>query len=437
MEAGQKPRQDWRIGTEHEKFAFNLADNSPVSYDGERGISALLYRLHERFGWAPSMEGDNIVGLTAPPEIGGAVTLEPGGQVELSGAPLQTLHQTCDEVHSHLAQMKEVGTELGIGFLGLGFAPSWELAEIKHMPKGRYDIMRRYMTKVGTLGLDMMHRSCTVQVNLDFSSEADMVKKLKVGLALQPIATALFANSPFVGGKPSGYLSYRSRVWRDTDSDRTGLLPWVFEPGMGFERYVDYALDVPMYFIHRGGKYIDVSGCSFKDFLAGKLAAVPGELPNMGDWINHLTTLFPEARAKQFIEMRGADGGPWQGLCALPAFWVGLVYCQGSLDAAWDLVADWRVEERECLREDVATMGLAAEIGGRRVHNIAADLLKISREGLRFRGKIDSFGDNEEHFLNAVESVVEDGRSPAEEMLDKYHGAWGGIVDKVFEEYSY
>ena len=383
------------------------------------------------------MEGANIIGLIAPPEIGGAISLEPGGQVELSGAPLKTLHQTCDEVHTHLSQMREVGEQLGIGFLGLGFAPTWRLDEIPRMPKGRYDIMRRYMARVGTLGLDMMHRTCTVQVNLDFSSEADMVKKLRVGLALQPIATALFANSPFTEGKPNGYLSYRSRIWRDTDDERTGLLPWAFEDGMGFERYVDYALDVPMYFVHRDDRYIDVSGSSFRDFLDGRLDELPGEKPNLGDWSNHLTTLFPEARTKRYIEMRGADGGPWRGLCALPAFWVGLVYDDGALDAAFEVTRGWSAQERQQLREDVAVKALDAEIGGRSVREIAGELLQIARAGLRQRNELDSFGDNEEHFLNAVESVVEEGSTLADDLIARYHGAWGGDVGRVFEEYAY
>jgi glutamate--cysteine ligase len=437
MEAGSKPRSRWRIGTEHEKFAFRSRDHSPVPYGGRAGIAALLNLLHERFGWERSMEGANVTGLVAPPDIGGAITLEPGGQVELSGAPLQSLHQTCEEVQAHLAQVREVGGELGISFLGLGFAPTWSLAEVPRMPKGRYDIMRRYMARVGTLGLDMMHRSCTVQVNLDFASEADMVMKLRVGLALQPIVTAMFANSPFTEGRPNGFLSYRARIWRDTDRDRTGLLPWAFEPGMGFERYVDYALDVPMYFVHREGRYVDVAGASFRDFLDGKLDKLPGERPNIGDWANHLTTLFPEARAKTFIEMRGADGGPWRGLCALPALWVGLIYDDAALDAAWQVASGWTAEQRDRLREDVATKGLGAEIGGRTVREIAADLVEIARSGLRARAMYDSFGDNEEHFLNAVESVVEEGRTPAEELLGKFHGAWGGDIDRVFEEHAY
>lgn len=437
LESGSKPETAWRIGTEHEKFGFHTKALSPIAYEGPDGIKALLEGLRDRYGWKPVVEDGNIIGLDAPPDIGGSISLEPGGQFELSGAPLKTLHQTCDEVHNHLHQVREVATQLDLGFLGLGFTPKWRREDVPRMPKGRYDIMSRYMPKVGTLGLDMMYRTCTVQVNLDFRDEADMVKKLRTSLALQPISTAIFANSPFIDGKPGDYLSQRARVWLDTDEVRAGLLPFAFENGMGFERYVDYALDVPMYFVNRGGRYVDVAGASFRDFLEGKLEALPGELPTLADWESHLTTLFPDVRVKKFIEMRGADGGPWRRLCALPALWVGVLYDDACLDAAWDLVKSWTVEERDKLRRDVPRLAMAAEIGGRKVADIAADFVEISRAGLRSRAKLDSFGDNEEHFLNAVETVVEEGRTPAEEMLDKYNGPWAGNIDRVFGEYAY
>ncbi|VAW16750.1 Glutamate--cysteine ligase [hydrothermal vent metagenome] len=437
LESGSKPKSAWRIGTEHEKFGFHRADFSPVAYGGTNGIRALLEGLRDRFGWSPIVEDGKIIGLQAPASVGGGISLEPGGQLELSGAPLENLHQTCDEVHTHLHQVREVASGLDLGFLGLGFSPKWQLEDVPSMPKSRYAIMSRYMPKVGGSGLDMMYRTCTVQVNLDFSDEADMVKKLRTSLALQPIATALFANSPFVEGKPSGMLSTRAHVWLDTDEARAGQLPFVFEDGMGFERYVDYALDVPMYFVARKGKYIDVAGASFRDFLDGKLDALPGVKPNMADWESHLTTLFPDVRLKRYIEMRGADGGPWRRLCALPALWVGVFYDGASLDAAWDLVKDWTGEAREKLRRDVPAQALEAEIGGRKVADIAADFIEISRAGLNARARTDCFGDNEEHFLNAVEVVVEEGRTPAEEMLEKYHGSWGGDIDQVFTEYAY
>jgi glutamate--cysteine ligase len=436
LERGSKPKSDWRIGTEHEKFPFHIADNSPVPYEGPNGIRAMLEGM-TRFGWLPVHEGQTIIGLESP-KGGGNISLEPGGQFELSGAALETLHQTCSELHDHLAQVKEVGGELGLGFLGLGFTPNWRRDQIPVMPKGRYKIMTEYMKKVGTMGLDMMYRSCTVQVNLDFASEPDMVRKLRVAVALQPVATAIFANSPFTEGKPNGYLSYRSHVWTDTDRARTGMIPFIFESGFGFEQYVDYALDVPMYFVYRDGHYIDVTGQSFRDFMVGKLRGLEGETPTRGDWINHLTTIFPEARLKNYMEMRGADGGPWARICALPAFWVGLLYDQVSLDAAWDLVKDWSAEERQKLRDDVPRMGLKAPFRNGTLLDVARRAVEISRAGLVARGKGDGAGSTDETtFLHAVEEVVESGKSPADVMLEAYRGRWGGTVDPVFKEYAF
>src|SRR5262245_8181621 len=372
LAAGAKPKADFRIGTEHEKFPFRLADHAPVPYDGKRGIRALLDGMRMLLGWEPIVEAGEIIGLTSV--IGtAAITLEPGGQFELSGAAVESVHETASEIHAHLAQVGEIARPLGLGFLGLGMSPKWSRAETPTMPKGRYRIMSAYMPKVGELGLDMMYRTCTVQTNLDFSSEADMVKKLRVGLALQPIATALFANSPFTEGKLNGYRSLRSEIWRHTDPDRTGMLPWAFEPGMGFERWVDYALDVPMYFIKRGDRYVDVAGCSFRDLMAGKLPLLPGERATLSDWSNHLTTIFPEVRLKRYLEMRGADAGPRRRLVSLPAFWVGILYDDVSLDAAWDLVKTWNAEERQRLRDDVPKLALNASIRGRSVREIASD----------------------------------------------------------------
>src|ERR1700710_2875041 len=361
VEAGCKPKGQFRVGTEHEKFAFTVDGYRPVPYAGPRGIRALLDGMQHLLGWEPIMEGDNIIGL-ADVTGGGAISLEPGGQFELSGAPVETVHQTSSELMAHLAQVKEVARPLGIGFLGLGMTPNWSRAEIPTMPKGRYRIMTAYMPKVGKHGLDMMYRTCTVQTNLDYSSEADMVKKLRVSLALQPVATAMFANSPFTEGKPNGFLSFRSEIWRDTDPDRSGMLPWAFEPGMGFERYVDYALDVPMYFVKRGDRYIDVAGLSFRELMQGRLAALPGERATISDWANHISTIFPEVRLKRYLEMRGADGGPWRRLPALPAYWAGILYDDNALDAAWDLVKDWTAEERQKLRDDVPRLGFNATI---------------------------------------------------------------------------
>jgi len=433
LEAGCKPVADWRIGTEHEKFAFRLADRKPLPYDGPAGIRALLEGL-QAYGWAPVREGDNIIALT---QDGASVTLEPGGQLELSGAPLQTIHQTCDEVNTHLAQVKEVGDRLGVGMLGLGFHPTERRADIPWMPKGRYGIMRAYMPTRGDLGLDMMLRSCTIQVNLDFASESDMVTKLRIGLALQPVATALFANSPFTEGRPNGWLSYRSHLWTDTDPDRTGMLPFVFEDGMGFERYVDYALDVPMYFVYRDGRYIDAAGQSFRDLMAGRLPALPGERARLGDFIDHMTTIFPEVRLKHFLEMRGADGGPWARICALPALWVGLLYDAGAQDAAWDLVKDIGVEEMAELRRAVTRQALAAPFRGGTAGDLAGRVLEIAREGLRRRGRAGHSDPDETGYLDTLDEIAATGRSPAEGLLDAFAGRWGGRVDPVFEELAF
>jgi glutamate--cysteine ligase len=433
IEQASKPKADWRIGTEHEKFGFTLADLRPLPYEGPSGIGALLAGLAQKFDWEPIREDDNIIALTS----GSCnITLEPGGQFELSGAPVESLHETCAEVRSHLAQVKAVGDALGIGMLGMGFQPKWRREDMHWMPKGRYKIMRAYMATKGNLGLDMMSRTCTVQVNLDFSSEADMVKKFRVGIALQPIATALFADSPFVDGKPSGFMSFRSHVWTDTDPDRCGMLPFVFEDGMGFERYVDWVLDVPMYFAYRDGRYVDASGQSFRDFMNGKLPALPGELPGMGDWSDHLTTVFPEVRLKKIIEMRGADGGPWDRLCALPALWVGLLYDSAALDAAWALVRDWTAEERESLRADVSRDALHATFRGRPVVDWAKDVLKIARQGLHARAAL-KHGEDETHFLGSLDSIADSGDSPARVKLRHYETKWKGSVDPLFREFAY
>jgi len=430
---GCRKPEDWRIGTEHEKFVFRLGSFEPVPYDGPGGIRALLEGMG-RFGWEPVFEDGNPIALL---KGDCAITLEPGGQVELAGAQLETIHQTCAEVHAHLQEVKQVAEGLGVGMLGIGFHPARRRDEIPWMPKGRYAIMRDYMPKRGSLGLDMMLRTSTVQVNLDFESEADMVRKFRVALALQPVATAMFADSPFVEGKPTGFLSYRSHVWEDTDPDRCGMLSFVFEDGMGFERYVDYALGVPMYFVYRDGRYIDASGQSFGDFLDGNLPALPGETPTTADWSDHLTTIFPEVRLKRFLEMRGADGGPWRRLCALPALWTGLLYDRTSLDAAWELVRDWTPDERLHLRTEAPRHGLGASLGNRAVREIAADMLDIASLGLRRRNRLDRLGADETGYLGALFEIVESGRTPAEEMLEKFNAPWKGDINHLFDEYAY
>lgn len=420
LATGCKPRDQWRIGTEHEKFPYLRSGLRPVPYEGERSITAIFDGLIKEFGWAPVIEDEHVIGLV---QDGASISLEPGGQFELSGAPLRTIHETCSEVHTHLHQVRTVADPLDIGFLGLGMTPNWNREETARMPKARYGIMRAYMPKVGSLGLDMMHRTSTIQVNLDFASEADMVKKFRASLALQPIATALFANSPLTEGAPNGYLSWRSHIWSDTDPDRTGMLGFVFEEGFGFERYADYMLDVPMYFIRRGGRYIDVAGKSFRKFMAGELEELPGEKPTLTDWKDHLSTAFPEVRLKTFLEMRGADGGPWSRICALPGFWVGLLYDQDALDGAWELAKDWAPEERERLRHDAARIGLEAEVGGRRLQEIAKDALALARAGLKRRARFDGGGSNETGFLEPLEEVAQSGRTIAEVLLSDYEAS--------------
>ncbi|KRA82886.1 glutamate--cysteine ligase [Altererythrobacter sp. Root672] len=431
MQAGEKPIINWRIGTEHEKLVFSLTDHHAPSYEEPGGIHSLLFAL-TRYGWKPVYEGENVIALEGPD---GNVSLEPAGQLELSGAPLDNLHQTCAETGRHLEQVKEVGEALGVGYLGLGMWPDKRRDELPIMPKGRYEIMLRHMPRVGSMGLDMMLRTCTIQVNLDYASEADMVKKFRVGLALQPLATALFANSPFTEDKPNGFLSYRSHIWSDTDPHRTGMLPFVFEDGFGYERYVDYMLDVPMYFVFRDGKYIDAAGQSFRDFMQGRLPALPGELPTASDWTDHLSTAFPEVRLKSFLEMRGADGGPWNRICALPALWVGLLYDGAALDAAWDLVKNWSMDEREALRNAVPKLALDAPIpGGGILRDLAGPALEIASAGLNARARFNAGGDSEAGFLEPLQEIVASGKVPAQRLLDKFHGEWGQDISRVYEE---
>ena len=434
MAAGEKPQSAWRIGTEHEKFVYARADHHAPSYDEPGGIHDLLMSLTE-FGWEPVEEGGKVIAMKG---ADGAISLEPAGQFELSGAPLENLHQTCAETNRHLDQVKAIGSRTGTGFLGLGMWPDKTRAELPIMPKGRYAIMLRHMPRVGSMGLDMMLRTCTVQVNLDYASEADMVKKFRVSLALQPLATALFANSPFTEGKPNGYLSYRSHIWSDTDPARTGMLPFVFEDGFGYDRYVDYMLDVPMYFVYRDGKYIDAAGQSFRDFMAGKLPALPGELPTPADWTDHLSTAFPEVRLKSFLEMRGADGGPANRICALPALWVGLLYDQGALDAAWDLVKGWDMAGREALRSAVPELALDAPLpGGGKLGDIAAEVLAISRAGLKARARLNANGLDETTFLAPLDEIASSGKVPAQRLLDRFHGEWAGDLSRIYDEKSF
>lgn len=435
FEAGVKPKSDWRIGTEHEKFGFLKEGLRPLPYKGASSVCAILEGLRDRYGWSPIEEGGNLIGLK---KGGASVSLEPGGQFELSGAPLEHIHETCNEVGEHLREVRDIAEPLGIAFLGLGASPLWSFDETPMMPKGRYKIMKAYMDKVGRLGKQMMFRTCTVQTNLDFESEADMVKKFRVSLALQPLGTALFANSPFIDGRPNGFLSYRAQIWTDTDPDRTGMVPFVFEDGFGFERYTDYALDVPMYFVRRGGAYLDASGLSFRDFLKGELSILPGERPAIEDWEDHLSTIFPEVRLKRFLEMRGSDSGPWSRLCAFSAFWVGILYDDAALDAAWSLVKDWTEPEREAVRQSARVLGLRTPIpGGGSLQDLAKDVLAIARQGLSSRARLSVSGDNETGFISELEEIAASGVTPAERLLERYHGEWGRRVEPVFEALAY
>jgi glutamate--cysteine ligase len=438
LAAGCKPRDKWRIGTEHEKFAYDVETLRPLPYESESGGPGIGKLLSALAGpaWEPVEEGGKIIALKGTD--GGSVTLEPGGQLELSGAPLETIHQTCSEVHRHLDQVRTATEEIGAGVVGLGFNPIWKRSDIPWMPKGRYQIMGDYMPKRGTLGLDMMTRTCTVQVNLDFESEADMVRKMRVGLALQPLATALFANSPFTEGKPNGFLSYRSHIWTDTDPDRCGMLPFVFEEDFGFERWVDYVLDVPMYFFMRDGVFRDASGLSFRDFMAGKLPGYEGEKPTMSDWVDHMTTVFPEVRLKQFIEMRGADGGPWGNLCALPAFWVGLLYDEAALDQACGLIDDWTVEEITTLRDQVPKHALHTPFRGGTLNDVGQDVLAIARQGLKNRARISPGNQlDERQYIEPLISIVRSGKTFAEDLLDAYETRWNKDITEIYEECRY
>jgi glutamate--cysteine ligase len=436
FEAGCKPAGPFRVGTEHEKIPFYRADLSPVPYEGDRGIRALLEGMNARLGWELIEDGGHLIGLYDA-NGGGAISLEPGGQFELSGAPLDTAHDTAEELDRHLGHCRAVAAPLGMGFLSLGMSPKWTLAETPAMPKSRYDIMKRYMPRVGTRGLDMMFRTATVQANLDFRDEADMVAKMRVGLALQPAMTALFANSPFTNGKPNGFLSARSEIWRHTDPARTGMLPFAFEPGMGFERYVDFALDVPLYFLKRGSAYVDVAGASFRDLLAGRLAAAPGERATMADWANHLSTIFPEVRLKRYLEMRGADVGPPDRIVAMSALMIGLYYDEDALRSAQDLIRDWSAEDRQKLRDEVPRLGLAAKVRGRDLRGVASDMLAIARKGLWRRARLNAKGEDETVWLRPLEAIAESGRSPAQGWLSRYEGPWGRSVDPAFEEAAF
>lgn len=438
MSKGEKPKDQWRIGAEHEKFGFDKSTLRRPAYEGDNGILAMLTGL-QRFGWSPVEEAGYVIALERKNAEGftASISLEPGGQFELSGAPLKDIHDICNETGQHLMEVKQVADQLNLGFLGAGFDPLWRREDVPVMPKGRYGIMRAYMPKKGSLGLDMMLRTCTIQANLDFDSEADMIMKFRTSLALQPIATALFACSPFTEGKPNGFLSARANVWTDTDPDRTGMLDFVFADGFGYERYADYALDTPMYFAKRGETYVDLSGQSFRKFMTEGLDALPGERATAKDWADHLTTLFPEVRLKQYLEMRGADGGPWSRICALPALWAGVLYDAPSLAAAWDLCKDWDIADHERLRRDVTRLGLKAEVAGRSVRDIAVDLVDIAKQGLKNRARFSGGMVDERGYLSELEDIADSGVTPADRLLELYHGEWKGDVSRIYRDFAY
>ncbi len=437
--SGEAAPQDWRIGTEHEKFLFMQDDFRRPSYEEEHGVGALLHRLVDELDGVPIMEGDNIIGVKE--KNGGSLTLEPGGQFELSGAPLETLHETCSETSAHLRVMQKITESLGMGMLGMGYDPLWQRDDVPWMPKGRYKIMRNHMPKVGTLGLDMMKRTCTIQVNLDYKSEQDMVRKFRTSLALQPVATAIFANSPFKNGQLSGLLSTRAEAWTDTDAARCGVPSCVFDDGFGYEQWVDYILDVPMYFLHRhddqGNDYQDVAGLSFRDFMHGKLPGYEGQLPEMADWEDHITTAFPEVRLKTFIEMRGADGGPWNMICALPALWVGLLYDDDALSAAEELAKGLTASDVADARMQAARHGLKGTIGGRDMGDIAGEMMKIADMGLAARARLDKAGNDERYYLDPIKEVVDARRTKAEDLRDFYQDSWDGDLAHLYRDFQY
>ncbi|MBA3049115.1 glutamate--cysteine ligase [Brevundimonas sp.] len=438
MSKGAKPKDQWRIGAEHEKFGFDRTTLRRPAYEGENGILAMLTGL-QRFGWAPVEEAGHIIALERRNDEGmtASISLEPGGQFELSGAPLKDVHDICNETGQHLMEVKQVADQINLGFIGAGFDPLWRREDVPVMPKGRYKIMRAYMPKKGSLGLDMMLRTCTIQSNLDFADEADMVAKFRTSLALQPIATALFACSPFIEGRPSGFLSSRANVWTDTDPDRTGMLDFVFQDGFGYERYADYARDVPMYFAKRSETYVDLSGQSFRSFMTDGLDALPGDRATLKDWNDHLTTLFPEVRLKAYLEMRGADGGPWSRICALQALWAGVLYDGAALAAAWDLVKDWDITDHERLRRDVTRLGLKAEVAGRSVRDVAVDMVDIARQGLKNRARFSGGMVDERGYLSELEDIADSGVTPADRLLALYHGEWQGDVTRMYRDFAY
>ena len=431
---GIKSKEELKIGTEHEKFILNKSTLKPLSYDGKNGINQIFLDLID-LGWQPIFESKNntIIGLKNN-QYNNNISLEPAGQIELSGNSLQNIHQTCDEITNHLQEMKKLSTKHKFILLGMGVEPSLSLDDFFTMPKQRYKIMREYMPKVGKNGLDMMHRTCSTQVNLDFISEEDMIKKFRVLLSLESIGTAIFSNSPFLNKKLTDLKSYRSLFWMNTDNQRTGIIPFVFNENFNFETYADYALKVPMYFIKRNSEYINVAGCDFRKFIDGKLDQVPGEVATYEDWVSHLTTLFPQVRLKQYLEVRSMDACSWGQICGQPAFWVGLLYDEDCLNEVYSMISEWTNEDRLYLYKNSYKYGLQTPFKSGKILDIAKLLLKISHRGLKNRNFLSKDGYNETKYLEKIETSLEKGVSPADMLVGKYNKQWKQSIKLIYEE---
>ena len=423
---GCKEKKNWKVGTEHEKFGFNRSNLKPITYED---ILKIFNGLSERYLWKKKIENNYLVALE---KDGSSITLEPGGQIELSGSPKDSLFETCKEVNEHQKELDDICKNLEIDFMGMGVLPKWKLKDIPLMPKDRYKIMKSYMPKVGSNGVDMMQRTATIQANFDYSSEEDMIKKFRVGLSLQPAIIGLYANSPFVDGKLTNFLSYRSYIWTKTDNQRCGILPFVFDEGFSFEMYVDYLLNVPMYFIIRGDKYLKITNYNFNDFLAGKIKNIGKVKPTYKDWVNHISTVFPEVRLKSYIELRGVDGGPWSRVCALPAFWTGILYDETVLNDVWEKIKKWNFKDVKNFYSNVRKLGLKALTpDGSPLSKFLSDLLKLSSKGLENR-KIFLNGKNESIFLEPLDRILESGLSPAETWKNLFLSEWKENIDNIY-----
>ena len=422
---GCKEKIKWKIGTEHEKFGFKKKSLEPINF---QDIQQIFLKLSNKYNWEKVFEDSNLIALK---KNNASITLEPGGQIELSGAPMKNLFETCKEVNQHQSELDDICKSMEIDFLGMGLLPKWKLNKIKLMPKKRYKIMSEYMPQVGSKGLDMMFRTATIQANYDFSSESDMVKKMRVSQSLQPIIIALYANSPFVDGKITNYKSFRSFIWTKTDKKRCGILPFIYDNSFSFERYVDYLLDIPMYFIIRDNEYINMTKYTFRNFLEKKV--LKKIEPNLEDWKIHLTTVFPEVRLKTFIELRGADGGPWSRVCALPAFWTGILYDKKNLNEIWTKISHWDYSGIVNFYENVRRDGLNTFTpDGEKLSDFTKTILNQSGEGL-VRRNIKTDRGNESIFLEPLKKILESGKSPAEMWKKLFFSEWKNDIDMLYK----